>query len=74
MEAGPSRPDGGRQAKMLRSGIASMQRRLEKRGYDVGGADGLPGFRTRRSIGAWQISQGKASTCFPTPALIKAVR
>lgn len=63
-----------RQAKMLRSSIASMQRRLEKKGYDVGGADGLPGFKTRRSIGGWQIKQGRKSTCFPTPELIKAVR
>lgn len=64
----------GQQPKMLRSGIARMQRALEKQGHDVGGADGLPGFKTRRSIGAWQIKQGRKSTCFPTPALIKAIR
>jgi len=63
-----------RQAKMLRSSIATMQRRLEKKGYDVGGADGLPGFKTRRSIGDWQIKQGRQSTCFPTPDLIRTIR
>jgi len=58
------------QAKMLRSSIAVMQRALEQQGHDVGGADGLPGFKTRRSIGAWQEQQGRQSTCFPTPKLI----
>ncbi|MGB3502654.1 MAG: lytic murein transglycosylase [Mesorhizobium sp.] len=59
---------------MLRSDIASMQKRLEGRGYDVGGADGLPGFKTRRSIGDWQAKNGMEPTCFPSPALIKAVK
>ncbi len=62
------------QPKMLRSQIAKMQRGLEKRGYDVGGADGLPGFKTRRSVGEWQIKAGRKSTCFPNPDLIKAIR
>lgn len=63
-----------RQEKMLRSQIAKMQGRLEKSGYDVGGADGLPGFKTRRSIGEWQTSKGLKSTCFPNLALIKKIR
>ncbi len=63
-----------KQPKMLRSQIAKMQRVLEKKGYDVGGADGLPGFRTRRSIGEWQIKAGRLSTCFPDLKLIKAIR
>ncbi len=50
---------------MLRSEIAQIQRGLEKLGYDVGGADGLPGFRTRRSIGEWQAVRGEKPTCFP---------
>ncbi len=72
--SGAFRTAWGKQARMLRSDIAAMQRRLEKRGYDVGGADGLPGFKTRRSIGEWQISEGRRSSCFPTPALIRDVR
>jgi peptidoglycan hydrolase-like protein with peptidoglycan-binding domain len=51
-----------------------MQRGLEKLGYDVGGADGLPGFRTRRSIGDWQARNGLAPTCFPDAALVKRLR
>lgn len=51
--------------KMYRSDIATLQRALEKQGHDVGGADGLPGFKTRRSIGRWQEANGRKATCFP---------
>ncbi len=61
-------------AKMYRSDIAAMQRGLEKHGYDVGGADGLPGFRTRRSIGEWQARNGQNPTCFPDAGLIGALK
>lgn len=50
---------------LLRSDVATMQRALEAQGHDVGGADGLPGFKTRRSIGRWQQASGRAATCFP---------
>lgn len=50
---------------LLRSDVATMQRALESKGHDVGGADGLAGFKTRRSIGRWQKATGQASTCFP---------
>lgn len=59
---------------LYRSDIAAMQRVLEGQGYDVGGADGLPGFRTRRSIGDWQKKNGQTPTCFPSKALIGAIR
>ena len=59
---------------MLRSDIASMQRVLERQGMDVGGADGLPGFKTRRSIGTWQKANGERPTCFPSQALLRKVR
>jgi lytic murein transglycosylase len=59
---------------LYRSDIASMQRGLERLGYDVGGADGLPGFRTRRSIGEWQARNGLAPTCFPDAQTVKALR
>ncbi len=63
-----------RMAKMYRSDIAAMQRGLERQGYDVGGADGLPGFRTRRSIGEWQAKAGRAPTCFPEAGIINALK
>jgi hypothetical protein len=59
---------------LYRSDIAGMQKTLEKQGYDAGGADGFPGFKTRRSIGAWQTKQGMTPTCFPDKALVKAIR
>lgn len=60
--------------KLLRSDVARMQRRLEKEGYDVGGADGLPGFKTRRSIGEWQHEKGIKASCFPTSGLVSKLR
>ena len=59
---------------MYRSDIANMQKRLQAKGMDVGKTDGLPGFKTRRSIGVWQSQNGQPATCFPQPALLKAVR
>jgi lytic murein transglycosylase len=52
--------------KMLRSDIGKMQVALQKKGYDIGNADGLPGFKTRRSIGDWQSKNGLAETCYPS--------
>ena len=59
---------------LYRSDVAALQKALEAKGYDVGGADGLPGFKTRRSIGAWQAKDGQAPTCFPDKALVAAVK
>jgi lytic murein transglycosylase len=59
---------------LYRSDIAAMQRGLERLGYDVGGADGLVGFRTRRSIGDWQARNGRAATCWPDAQLVGALR
>lgn len=72
--AGPFRAGWGRVDTLLRSDIAAMQRRLEAKGHDVGGADGLPGYKTRRSIGAWQAGNGRAPTCFPSAEIVQAVR
>ncbi len=60
--------------KLYRSDIAGLQRALEQKGYDVGGADGLPGFKTRRSIGDWQAKNGRAATCFPDAGLVRALK
>ncbi|TPI31055.1 lytic murein transglycosylase [Mesorhizobium sp. B3-2-1] len=57
-----------------RSDIAALQRTLEAKGYDVGSADGLPGFKTRRSIGRWQEKNGRAATCFPDAGLVAALK
>ena len=58
---------------LYRSDIAAMQRALENLGHDVGGADGLPGFKTRRSIGRWQAATGRTPTCFPEKSMTAAL-
>ena len=58
---------------LLRSDVAAVQRALMARGLDTGGADGLAGFRTRRSIGQWQAAAGRPATCFPDRALVAAI-
>jgi lytic murein transglycosylase len=58
---------------LARSDVAALQRALEARGHDVGGADGLPGYRTRRAIGRWQAATGQAATCFPEPNMSAAL-
>nr|WP_293572739.1 lytic murein transglycosylase [Phaeobacter sp.] len=58
---------------LSRSGIAAMQSGLERLGYDVGGADGLVGYKTRRSIGEWQLANGQAATCFPDRKIVSAL-
>ncbi len=64
----------GRMDKMTRGEIARAQQRLEAMGHDVGGVDGLPGFKTRRSIGRWQEASGRPATCFPDRAVLSALR
>jgi lytic murein transglycosylase len=55
--------------KMQRSEILAIQQKLQAQGHDVGKADGLPGFKTRRSIGEWQMKNGLQPTCYPGKAL-----
>lgn len=54
---------------MLRSDVETMQLALVKKGYDVGKTDGLPGYKTRRSIGDWQQKNGVRQTCYPEESL-----
>jgi len=60
--------------KMLRSDVLAMQKALVAQGYDVGKVDGLPGFKTRRSIGEWQAKNGLAPTCYPSADLKAKLR
>lgn len=59
---------------LKRSDVATLQRALVSLGYDVGGASGLAGYKTRRSIGDWQEKKGLKETCFPSAALVNAVK
>jgi len=55
----------GKVGHMLRSDVEHMQKKLQKLGNDVGKVDGLPGYKTRRSIGRWQEASGMSPTCYP---------
>lgn len=66
---GPFRGRWGNVGHLSRADVARMQQRLERMGHDVGGVDGLPGFKTRRSIGRFEQSRGLSPTCFPTERL-----
>ncbi len=50
---------------LSRNTVRKMQKRLIAKGYDVGGADGFIGYKTRTAIGFWQQSKGIKATCFP---------
>ncbi|MEB2845044.1 lytic murein transglycosylase [Rhizobiales bacterium RZME27] len=67
--AGPFQAQWGDVGKMLRSDVLAMQKALVAKGYDVGNVDGLPGFKTRRSLGDWQAKSGLAQTCYPDASL-----
>ncbi|MEL6915814.1 MAG: peptidoglycan-binding protein [Pseudomonadota bacterium] len=58
---------------MARGGVARAQEALVAMGYDVGGADGLIGNRTRRAVGLWQEATGREVTCMPSAADIRAL-
>ncbi len=60
--------------KMLRSDVLAMQQALVAKGYDVGNVDGLPGYKTRRSLGDWQQKNGISPTCFPDASLKTKLR
>lgn len=59
---------------MLRSDVQTMQNNLVAKGYDVGKADGLAGYKTRRSLGQWQAKAGLTPTCYPDESLKAKLR
>lgn len=59
---------------LYRSDVSLLQSNLQKQGFDIGKADGLAGFKTRRSIGIWQEKHGQKPTCFPSKALVESIR
>lgn len=72
--AGPFQAGWKPVGKMLRSDVLAMQKSLQAKGYDVGKADGLAGFKTRRSLGDWQAKSGMVPTCFPDESLKARLR
>lgn len=56
-----------------RGDVARMQRELEAEGYDVGGTDGLIGFKTRIAVGKWQERTGREVTCYPDARMVRSI-
>lgn len=53
--------------------VQALQQKLQARGYDVGGADGIIGARTRAAVQAEQTRLGLPADAWPTPALLNAL-
>lgn len=62
-------PDAGLSGDQIRV----LQQKLQARGYDVGGADGILGARTRVAIQAEQTRLGMPADAWPTAALLNAL-
>ena len=52
-------------AKLNQNKVLKTQKLLIRNGYDVGGLDGLIGFKTRQSIGRYQEKLKRKITCYP---------
>jgi lytic murein transglycosylase len=69
-----NRPFAGKWGKVggfTRADVARMQRAFESQGHDVGGSDGLIGFKTRVAVGRRQAESGRPVTCYPDAAMVK---
>ncbi|WP_068113546.1 lytic murein transglycosylase [Tropicimonas marinistellae] len=53
--------------------ILALQGKLEARGYDVGGVDGILGEKTRAAIQSEQVRLGLPADAWPTRALLDAI-
>ena len=62
-------PDAGLSGDQIRV----LQQKLQARGHDVGGADGILGARTRIAIQAEQTRLGMPADAWPTAALLNAL-
>lgn len=62
----------GKVGGFTRADVRRMQLAFEAKGHDVGGADGLVGFKTRISVGQWQSQAGQKATCFPDKDMVRS--
>ena len=61
-------------AALSRAQIIEMQQHLNQLGYDVGGADGIPGSRTRNGIRAFQIANNIPADGAPTMNMLNRLK
>ncbi|MEP3279631.1 MAG: lytic murein transglycosylase [Stappiaceae bacterium] len=71
--AGAPKVSAGRKKVQSLSGnqVKQLQRKLEAKGYDVGGVDGTIGAKTRAAVKDMQIKLGMPADSFPTPDLLR---
>ncbi len=50
--------------------MKTLQKKLQRRGYDVGKIDGILGAKTRDAVQAEQQRLGLPADAWPTPALL----
>lgn len=62
----PRNPEPG----LVGDAMKLLQQKLEDRGYDVGGIDGILGAKTRDAVRAEQIRLGLPADGWPTPTLL----
>ncbi len=63
----PGKPDPSLSASQMKS----LQKKLERRGHDVGKIDGILGAKTRAAVQAEQIRLGLPADAWPTKTLLK---
>jgi lytic murein transglycosylase len=73
LEGAPVYNAGSPDAGLSGEQIQLLQQKLQARGYDVGGADGILGARTRAAVQAEQGRLGLPADAWPTPALLNAL-
>ncbi len=73
IEGAPVYNVGTRDAGLSGDQMQRLQEKLQARGYDVGGADGILGARTRTAVQAEQQRLGMPADAWPTPALLNAL-
>lgn len=72
--AGAQRVKRGSAQALQRAQIIETQQRLQKLGYDVGGADGIIGAKTRAAVKAVQMQLNMPADSYPDPRFLAALR
>ncbi len=70
LEGAPVYQPGNPTAALNESQMKSLQRKLEARGHDVGGIDGILGAKTRKAVQAEQVRLGLPADAWPTRGLL----
>ena len=73
LEGAPVYQPGNPSSALNESQMKSLQRKLEARGHDVGGVDGILGAKTRKAVQREQVRLGLPADAWPTRGLLNAL-